>query len=371
MSTRTMLQKAEQHTYDIVISDYVERKIRHLCNKIYNIEWSGILFYTYEGSIEKDNLKIICQDILPMDIGNSSYTDFNMSPDVIAYMTQYDLLHCECGLIHSHHNMATFFSGTDLDTLEKEGIDRNHFVSLIVNNDGKYTAAVTQKVNIKESGRRELSYNTFEDKEVDLGEASYYRDYSEIRYYMLNVIKEDSDFSFDDVDERLAEIRKVKDSKKKVEVKQKTLFDKYDHLNIEGWNSDYWDDYRYPFKEKSGKSDFEDFGIKSGNDAVDEDMEARLFAARLVTGSISITDPSKIDLDKWSMKIGSIYERIFDDITAFGYWIETFSDILIDLLPRGINHMEVLSKTLEILYSLPANDEYILSMIQTLENYEF
>ena len=37
----------------------------------------------------------------------------------------------------------TFFSGTDLNTLQEEGSDMNNFLSLIVNNAGQYTAAIT------------------------------------------------------------------------------------------------------------------------------------------------------------------------------------------------------------------------------------
>ena len=70
-----------------------------------------------------------------------------MSPDVVSYMANNsELLDCQMGLIHSHNNMSTFFSGTDIRTLEEEGLDRNHFVSLIVNNQGSYTAAITRKL---------------------------------------------------------------------------------------------------------------------------------------------------------------------------------------------------------------------------------
>ena len=36
-----------------------------------------------------------------MDIGSQAYTEFDMSPDVIAYMTDHpELLDCQMGLIH-------------------------------------------------------------------------------------------------------------------------------------------------------------------------------------------------------------------------------------------------------------------------------
>lgn len=102
----------EKHTdtYKLVISADVEKKIRHLCNRISQVEWSGTLFYTYSGSYEEGTLEIRCVDIFPMDIGSQAYTEFDMSPDVVAYMADHpELLDCQMGLIHSHNNMAKQF----------------------------------------------------------------------------------------------------------------------------------------------------------------------------------------------------------------------------------------------------------------------
>lgn len=88
-------------SYDIIIPTSVEEQIRYLCQRIPDKEWSGTLFYTYEGSMEEDNLKIICKDIYVMDIGSAVYTEFDMSPDVISYMTEHmELLDCQMGLVH-------------------------------------------------------------------------------------------------------------------------------------------------------------------------------------------------------------------------------------------------------------------------------
>lgn len=91
----------QSSTYKIIIPDKVERMIRFLCEKVWNTEWSGVLFYTPTGTFEDDNLEIHCVDILPMDIGSTTYTEFAMSPDVISYMAQKpELLDCKMGLIH-------------------------------------------------------------------------------------------------------------------------------------------------------------------------------------------------------------------------------------------------------------------------------
>lgn len=97
-------------TYKMVIPLFVEQKIRHLCNRVWEKEWSGTLFYKAEGSFEDGSLVITCVDIFVMDIGNATYTEFDMSPDVITYITEHpELIECQMGLIHSHNNMAKQF----------------------------------------------------------------------------------------------------------------------------------------------------------------------------------------------------------------------------------------------------------------------
>lgn len=102
-----LVQKSGTYNYKLVIPIEVEKKIRFTCQKVWNTEWSGTLFFTHEGSFENNDLVIRCVDIYIMDIGTQAYTEFDMNPDVIAYMTNNpELLDCQMGLIHSHNNMA-------------------------------------------------------------------------------------------------------------------------------------------------------------------------------------------------------------------------------------------------------------------------
>lgn len=99
-----------------------------------------------------------------MDLGESTFTDFVESPEIIAYMVDNDLLDCYTGLIHSHNNMNAFFSGTDTSTLLQEGSTVSHFVSLIVCNRGPYVAAITRKVNDQSKTISNCSYSSFKNK---------------------------------------------------------------------------------------------------------------------------------------------------------------------------------------------------------------
>jgi hypothetical protein len=99
------LVKIPTVSYDLLISDQAQQKIDFVCMKIYDVEWSGTLFYNVTGSFinSKTPLKITVLDIYVQDIGTSVYTEFDSSPDVISYMCQHpELLEdgVQMGLIH-------------------------------------------------------------------------------------------------------------------------------------------------------------------------------------------------------------------------------------------------------------------------------
>lgn len=88
-------------TYKLVVPEKVEEKIRYLIRKFPSTEWSGILFYSHSGSFENNDLVITCEDIFPMDLGTSGWTEFTMTPDVTRYISDnLDLFNCDLGLVH-------------------------------------------------------------------------------------------------------------------------------------------------------------------------------------------------------------------------------------------------------------------------------
>ena len=88
-------------TYKLIIPGNVEEKIRYLLRKFPSTEWSGVLFTTHEGTFENNDLVITCKDIYPMDLGNTTFTEFKMNEDVAAYMAEnIDLFDCELQLVH-------------------------------------------------------------------------------------------------------------------------------------------------------------------------------------------------------------------------------------------------------------------------------
>lgn len=388
----SLVQKFGTYNYKLIIPAEVERKIRFVCQKVWSTEWSGTLFFTHEGSFENDDLVIRCVDIYIMDIGTQAYTEFDMNPDVISYMCENpELLDCQMGLIHSHNNMGTFFSGTDTATLKEEGRDRNNFVSLIVNNAGSYTAAITRRIKSKQV-KESVSYEFFGDGEKQ-GTKEYVSDADEIEWFYLKIEKEGENYSFQDMAARLEGIKQAKAEKaKKVQtpvyqggykpviansygtkagpanlvkkeadkpkVIQPALFDNANDLPFD-------DNYSLPY----GQVTFDKVTLKS-------------LVLQLITGSIIISNDSKIDISKWAKSMPTLYEKRFgkgeEGMKNFKMWADTYTEYLTwyvtdeKLEELGYDEIEICAicahDMIEELTKLPEND-YIKGYIDALQKY--
>lgn len=388
----SLVQKSGTYNYKLIIPAEVERKIRFACQKVWSTEWSGTLFFTHEGSFENNDLVIRCVDIYIMDIGTQAYTEFDMNPDVIAYMCKNpELLDCQMGLIHSHNNMSTFFSGTDTATLKEEGRDRNNFVSLIVNNAGTYTAAITRRVKSKQV-KESVSYEFFGDGEKH-DTKEYVGSADEIEWFYLKIEKEGENYSFPDMAARLKEIKQakaeraekaqtpvyqggykpviansygtkagpanlVKKEADKKNLNQRTLFDDVDDLPFE-------EGYEIPY----GQVSFDKTTLKS-------------LVLQLITGSVIISNDSKIDITKWAKSMPALYEKRFGKgkvgMDNFKIWAETYAEYLTwyitdeKLEELGFDETEICAicahDMIEELTKLPEND-YIKGYIDALQKY--
>lgn len=391
----SLVQKSGTYNYKLIIPAEVERKIRFACQKVWSTEWSGTLFFTHEGSFENNDLVIRCVDIYIMDIGTQAYTEFDMNPDVIAYMCENpELLDCQMGLIHSHNNMSTFFSGTDTATLKEEGRDRNNFVSLIVNNAGTYTAAITRRVKSKQV-KESVSYEFFGDGEKH-DTKEYVSSADGIEWFYLKIEKEGENYSFPDMAARLEEIKQakaeraekakkaqtpvyqggykpviansygtkagpanlVKKEADRKDLNQRTLFDDVDDLPFE-------EGYDIPY----GHVSFDKVTLKS-------------LVLQLITGSIIISNDSKIDITKWAKSMPALYEKRFGKgkvgMDNFKIWAETYTEYLTwyitdeKLEELGFDETEICAicahDMIEELTKLPEND-YIKGYIDALQKY--
>ena len=383
-----LVQKLGTYNYKLFIPTKVEQKIRFICQKIWNTEWSGTLFFTYEGSFEDNNLVIKCEDIYVMDIGTQAYTEFDMNPDVIAYMTEHpELLDCQIGLIHSHAGMQTFFSGTDTATLREEGIDRNNFVSLIVNNEGTYTAAITRNIKSKQV-KESISYELFgEGEKHDTKE--YVSNEDEIEWFYLKVEKEKENYSFSDTADRLEEIRKKKAEMAKKQTfqfsskKSTTVLSPYSAKEKSTDNTFIKNNtVKYPLFDDIDDPLFEDnYDMPYGIVKVDKTILKSLIL-QLITGSVTLSSDSKIDIIKWVKSMPMIYEKRFGKgikgMENFKIWADVYTEYLVwnvsdtKLEEEGLDETEICAicahDIIEELNKLPKNN-YIKEYIEALQKY--
>ena len=338
----TLRQLGAENQHLLIIPESVEKTIRTLCALSPTNEWSGILFYTFEGSFET-SLTLTCKDILPLHQGSSVYTEFNTSnPKIARYMFDNDLLRCCIGLVHSHGTMKTFFSGTDTNTLLQEGSDTNSFLSLIVNNAGEYTAAITRKVTseIEEYVERHSKkhYNVFNtDEKVELSDSrsDYTRNFEdiEVEYVYLNIQKPDNIFAdsavsmFYDVmiATKIAEPKKVDvmdwntPVKAQKAPKQLSLFPKED------------DDMIIPSKKLNAILEEEDYSIEEIAALINWDSKQYcLLLERMFTGTPLIKaqkyNTVKEELQYLKTTIVPKYAEIFENQKDFTEWVKMTTD---------------------------------------------
>ena len=290
-------------------------------------------------------------------------------------------------------NKMTFFSGTDTATLKEEGIDRNHFVSLIVNNEGTYTAAITRKVKATKTITENFSYPTFEDKEV-VDTKTYTVESEELEWFYLKIEFERSDdFCQEELKARLEELKKVKAEKaKQLPPKQFAYTEEFSN-----WKSDKLQQgtlfpevgkkvtQSYTSNELPFDTDYIDNKISSEMPCDDIEFNKETIKSlvlQLITGCIIVPNASKIDVKKWVQGMVPLYEKRFgkgkEGMKLFRAWAEGYIEFLCwftedeALEGMGLDDDDLASLCaygiLEELTKLPEN-VYIKEYIDILEGY--
>lgn len=382
-----------QKSYKLFIPLEVEKKIRYLCQQISDTEWSGALFYIPEGNFEDGSLVIKCTDIFPMDIGTATYTEFDMSPDVVSYMAYNpELLDGQVGLIHSHNKMPSFFSNTDINTLAEEGMDRSHFVSLIVNNAGSYTAAITRKIKSQKVIKDNYNYPTFGNKIISENK-DYFSETEAIEYFNLSIEIEKEECIHEELKNRLEELRKPKltiTHKPSYPVakplqasipfpKEEKIMNKPDEFKeiIEEEVED------IPLSEiidTLGEEAPETI-IPYGHIRFNEDL-VNSVVLQIITGSVIVPNSHKIDVKKWAENLPTIFGNRFgtneEGMKAFTAWASNHIDFICwytedkHLIDEGLGEGEMAAilahDVIEKLTELDMN-EYIKIYIDILQEY--
>lgn len=152
------------------ISSQLLNQVNYLHTHVGNKEWSGPLIYKIiQGDInDPNNLVIEATRMFLMDIGTSGSTDFEMSEEdtVELYSKHEELMEdgYRIGLIHSHHSMRVYFSGTDIDEL-KENVDNyNVYLSLIVGTKHDPVAKLAFLSEVEDDINRTFSFKNIANK---------------------------------------------------------------------------------------------------------------------------------------------------------------------------------------------------------------
>ena len=348
--------KQSKLSFKLTVKRDLEYKIRTLCSNIPNIEWSGILFYRPKGDIDEGTFEVDCVDVFLMDIGSSTFTEFETSPEIAAYIgDNLDLFDCQTGLIHSHNTMSTFFSGTDNKTLLEQGQENNHFLSLIVNNEGKYTAAITRQVVSEYTVNENRSYKSFGDK--------IFKRKNKSKGQRMFIEKINADIIVEGTYDFSERIKQIKDSKIKIVTSyyppynghsdyptypyQRSIFDdpldidegtaKKEYEKKEGWQHNFYQNYKTTSAPKSTS--------KSKKSQLE--MYEDSFEYDIIMDIIGVEDPTKAyeEIEKIEDKYdeSGISNQLFKEATmdTLNYYTASYNldfklmNDIVDLLPEN------------------------------------
>lgn len=222
--------------------------------------------------------------------------------------------------------MPTFFSGTDLNTLQEEGSDMNNFLSLIVNNAGEYTAAITRKVKHVSHVTENLEYEFFGEGIINLGTDEYDAvDSYEVEYFFLDIEKPTVNIGYTDLFDRIEEISSIK-----YKSNDTPKFNMQSNLAIIPTTNDTVLEGRLPFEGFANQSvvDEEDTidyaGVKFNNDMLNSIVKQLLIGSPIFNVK---------DLNEWVEKMPSIFSKRFGEgqtgLKNYKYFISSFVEFLL------------------------------------------
>ena len=150
-----------EYIIPVKLSHLVWEKIQYLCSYINEVEWSGCTFYSIEGDLTKpETVYIKVEDMIPLDKGSTGFTEYSFDSRVLSYMMEKDYFNLKIGHLHSHHNMKTFFSGTDTDEVVENSEHIKPYLSIIVNNRHEFSAKIAFRI-------KTVTPTTFEFQNID------------------------------------------------------------------------------------------------------------------------------------------------------------------------------------------------------------
>jgi len=225
----------------LILSKEIQNQVNYLHNQVGQDEWSGILLYkVIEGNISEPGSLVLKADyIYPMDIGSSTYTEFDYDEHYVDMHEKLPIIQdgkrvYKIGTIHTHHNMSTFFSGTDTGELHNNAPKHNFYLSLIFNFAVKPIAKVAVFSDEGEAVYKFRGQNV-EDK---------YEKRTQLKGFILTY---DCDIEFEEFDWFIEKIKELK--AKRI---PKTVYTYPSYNKIDNWESIVYPEKKSKKKDKEG-----------------------------------------------------------------------------------------------------------------------
>lgn len=188
-------------------------------------EWSGILVYKIiSGSLETNDLVLEAIGIHYCDYKDSGSTEYQPARHIKELDERFNYIENEyrLGLVHTHHNMSVFFSGTDAQDLQDalEASNGEFVISIVNNYKGEYYSEIgyTELVVVEKPTMISVPYyyttNTGEQREGKYEKIEKVDIVEETRAFSSTVVVEYS--VPDNIKNNVDAVKKAREEKNKV-----------------------------------------------------------------------------------------------------------------------------------------------------------
>lgn len=284
--------------------------MRFLCKNIWEVEWSGILFYSTQGEFGTENFKIKLETIFPMNKGNATYTEFETNEDFVEFlMDNPQNLQFNRGLIHSHNLMSVFFSGTDNSEINDNSEFHNYYLSLIVNNKEEICAKVAFRGKNKEEVKRIVNYKGNNGISQTMTITSNIEK-EVIFHYNCTILKEEENLVSESFAKRTQEI--IQNAAKKIQ-NFKTDFNQYKSNKSQTMMFDNWDkSYQSPIIEENENIEEFTSTLISLDKLNSDNLETTLKNLKKKFGA-RLTEKNEIEVDIYTNSIMENFSKFYHD----------------------------------------------------------
>lgn len=298
--------------------------------------------------------------------------------------------------------MPAFFSDTDTKTLEIEGADRNNFVSLIVNNDGNYSAAITRKIEITRNINETGSYKVFgEDKSLPVKKVKSKENKTIIVYNKLEVTRPVLDEEPDEIMLRIKRLKEIKAAEEKEAAEKRRSLSSTSFGGYGSWDDDDYGYHNYGglssaypgytpkvhqaspqptlFKPETYHAPKVERIVKEGDIHYPATLIKSL-VTQILTGSICSIYTSKTDIDALAKSLATRFTKRFGDLDSFSSWLignisyimeSTVDDGVFNKVNDEVERTSILAQDLiDVLKGLTWSS-YMEAIINELKEYLF